>query len=97
MSSGTRLRRSITSAVIPCSVASVSAAASRSGTAGPQPTSVASVPSRATRAWPIGTRYSPSGTTPFTGYRPWLSTKRTGLLVRIADLRRPFASAAVAG
>ena len=64
MSSGTRLRRSITSADTPLSAASFSAAFRQSCTAGPQETKVRSLPSRFTSATPIGTRCSPSGTGP---------------------------------
>src|SRR2546428_6719135 len=48
-------------------------------------------------ARPIGTMCSPSGTSPLRLYSISPSRTITGLLSRMADLSRPFASAGVAG
>ena len=94
MSRGRSVLRSMTSDAIP-SAARTSAAFSASCTPFIAETMVMSVPSRAMRATPIGTS-SPS-TSPMIPYRRLCSKKSTGLSSRIADRRRPFASAGVAG
>ena len=96
VSKGASVRGSTTSTEMPSRVSN-SPAARASGTVPDMATIVASVPSRTTRATPMGSRYSSSGTMPLVLYRPWLSTKRTGLFVRIADFSSPLASAGVAG
>ena len=56
------------------------------------PTRVISTPSRTILAWPNGIRYSSSGTSDLSWYINLSSKITTGLLSRIADFRRPFAS-----
>mgnify|MGYP003693714367 CR=1 FL=1 len=60
-------------------------------------TMVTSVPARFTSATPSGTRWSPSGTGPVTVASRLHSKETTGLLSRMALLRRPLASAGVEG
>ena len=92
ISSGTRQRRSTTSALTPDCSSKRFAAFNASGTAGPYATSVMSLPARFTSATPSGTRYSSSGTGPFSLYNPCDSTNMMGLLSRIADFISPLAS-----
>ena len=92
------VRRSITSASMPSSLAIFSAAISDNRSIRPNDTIVTSLPSRATRETPNGTvKSGSSGTSPFIPYSAALSRKITGSRPRMAVFNIPFASAGVAG
>ena len=97
VSSGRRVRRSITSASIP-SWAIFSAASSETWSILEYETMVTSLPGRFTSETPMGTRKSSlSGTSPFTWYSVACSMKNTGSSSRMADFSSPLASAGVPG
>ena len=91
-SSGTSVRGSNTSTLIPCCCSS-SATVSALGTMAPMATMVTSLPARFTAPCRAGTTKSPSGTSPWVKPRRPCSNTSTGLSSRMAALSRPFMSA----
>ena len=96
LSSGTIVRGSTTSALIPC-CASTPAAFRATWTMLDVAIKLTSRPSRFTSATPNGIVYSPCGTIPFQAYIILSSYTITGLSSRTAVLISPLASAGVDG